>query len=215
MILINTIATTEREGEMNAQKNWRLSGVFYECCRMEGHCPIWFGRDIWHDPCTNLATYEIKEGQISNLDMKGIIIMYFGGGIGPKFADFARGRGVKEGAAYISDNATLEQRKVLEPFVTTHIWGARCDKFLGVKFVNIAISEKGGTYHITMPFGEQKLTPTLGGDGKTQIRMENPMNRTLSDVKFCNTDVWKYNDYGKDLEFHNTSGVIANFSIVR
>jgi hypothetical protein len=43
--------------------------------------------------------------------------------------------------------------------------------------------------------------------------MENAQNPALSNIRFCNTDVWKYNDYGKKLEFHNTSGEIADFAI--
>jgi hypothetical protein len=196
---------------MGKQNNWHLKGVFYECCRMEGHCPLWFGRDLWGEPCTNLATYEIKEGKIDDVDVAGITIIYFQDGIGPKFADLAAGKGVREGTAYISDNATVEQREVLEPFVTTHLWGKRWGKGLGVKFVEINISKKNSTYHVTMPFGEQKITLTTGGDGHTPIRMENSKNVTLSNVRFCNTDVWKFQDYGKNLEFHNTSGAIADF----
>ena len=96
-----------------SQKTWALKGVFYECCRMEGHCPLWFGRDLWEKPCANLATHEIKEGQIDGIDMKGIIVTYFQDGIGPKASDVYGGNGIKEGAVYISDNASAEQRSVL------------------------------------------------------------------------------------------------------
>ena len=196
---------------MTTQKNWELKGTYYECCRIEGHCPLWFGRDLWEEPCTNLATWEIKEGHIGGIDMKGIIIMLHGDKIGPKFADCVKGFG--EGAVYISDNATPEQKKMLKAFATTHLGVEGWVKNLGVKFVPIKISKKASTYRITMPFGEQQFTLTFGGDGKTPIRMENAQNPALSNIKFCNTDVWKYSDYGKKLEFHNTSGEIADFTI--
>lgn len=145
---------------MSGQKDWMLKGVFYECCRIEGQCPLWFGRDLWDEPCTNLATYEIKEGRIGDVDVSGIIIMLYGGNIGPRIADLANGIG--EGAAYVSDNATDEQRKVLESFVPKHFvgertWGWR--KNLGLKFVKIEISKEPPIYHVTMPFGEQKFVP--------------------------------------------------------
>ena len=73
--------------------------------------------------CANLLTYKIKEGQIQNVDMKGIIIICHMDGIGPKHTDLANG--VKEGAAYISENATDEQGKILEPFIMS-IWRAGC-----------------------------------------------------------------------------------------
>jgi hypothetical protein len=191
---------------------WMLKGDFYECCRTEGHCPLWFGRDMWDNkPCVNFATYDIKEGKINGVDMKGITIIHHQDGIGPTFAELMKG--VREGAAYISDNATDEQKKILEPFVKNHLGAEGWGKCLGVKFVKINISKKGKTYNVVMPFGEQHITLTTGGDGKTPIRMENSWNTAVSNIKFANTDLWKYHDYGKNLEFHNTSGVVANFAV--
>ncbi len=195
---------------MTAQKKWTLKGNFYECCRMEGHCPIWFGRDLWDEPCVNFVTYEIEEGQIQDIDMKGITIIYHQDNIGPKFADLSIPK--REGAVYISDNATDEQRKILETFSTTHMRADNWKKCLGVKFVKIDISKGNGRYHITMPFGEQHITLSIGGDGKNPVRLENPALTFVTDVKVGNGDFWKYSDYGKDLEFHNTSSVIAYFT---
>ena len=200
-----------RGQEVTNEKAWALRGNYYECCRMEGQCPIWFGRDLWKEPCTNLATYQIQEGQIQDVDMKGIVIIHHRNGIGPKFTDYMM-KGVKEGVVYISDNATDEQREVLKSFVRNHLGAERWRKCLGVKFVKVNITEENSSYYVTMPFGEQKLSLTVGGDGKNPIALVNPWNTGLSNVKFCNTDFWKYHDYGKSLEFHNTSGAIANFA---
>jgi len=60
-------------------------------------------------------------------------------GIGPKHIDLAKG--VKEGVAYISENATDEQRKILEPFVMEHLEGRMWRKCLGIKYVKINISD--------------------------------------------------------------------------
>jgi hypothetical protein len=198
------------EGEdMTNRKNWTLKGTFYECCRvLDGHCGLWFNRDL-PEACANLLTYQIKEGHIQNVNMKGIIITCHMDGIGPKHADLAKG--VKEGAAYISENATDEQRKILEPFVMEHLEGRMWKQCLGIKYVKINISEENDTYHLTMPFGEMKMSLAIGGDGKNPIRMENPFLPFLSNVKFGNTHFWKYHDYGKDLEYHNTSGAVADF----
>ena len=185
--------------------NWTLKGTFFECCRaLDGQCGLQLGREMPH-PCTAFATYQIREGQIEGVDMKGINIIFLMDGIGPKPGDV-----VDEGAAYISDNATEEQRKLLEPFVIEEMEGRMWAKTLGVKFVKIDVSEKDGTYRITMPYGEQNLPLTVGGDGKNPIRMENGGLRFLSDVKIC-TGFWKYNDYGKKMEYRNTSGQIADF----
>ena len=77
--------------------------------------------------------------------------------------------------------------------------------------VKININEENGTYHLTMPFGEQKMSLAIGGDKKSAIRIENPRNPALMNVRVCNTQFWKYNDYGKNVEYHSTSGAINDF----
>ncbi len=63
-----------------------------------------------------------------------------------------------------------------------------------------------------MPNGEMKLSYTPGLDGKNPQRLENSIFGVfLSDIKICNTHFWKYNDFGRNWEFENRSGVIASF----
>ena len=193
---------------MTTGNNWTLEGTFFECCRvLDGHCGLWFGRDL-PNACANLETYVIKEGQIQNIDMKGIILMFHQDGIGPTAAELRNGPA--EGAAYISDNATDEQRKVLETFVKGY---KRWRKNLGIKYVPIDLSEENGTYHIIMPFGEVEMSLAIGGDRKNPMRLENAPMPFLSNVIFCNTHFWKYHDHGKNLEYHNTSGATAEFTL--
>jgi hypothetical protein len=197
---------------MADRNDWMLKGTFFECCRVEdGHCALWFGRDL-PKACANLETYQIQEGHIQNIDMKGIILMFHQDGIGPKLAELREG--AKEGAAYISDRATDEQRKALEHFIREHMNAGRWKKNLGLKYVKIDINEGNNNYHIIMPFGEVDMSLAIGGDGKNPMRLINPPMPFLTDVKFCNTRLWKYHDYGKNLEFHNTSGATADFVLL-
>ena len=196
---------------MTTRNDWTLKGTFFECCRvLDGHCGLWFGRDL-PNACANLETYEIKEGQIQNIDMKGIILMFHQDGIGPTVAELMKG--ASEGAAYISDNATNEQRKVLESFIKGYIDNKKWQKSLGYKFVKIDLSEENGTYHITMPFGEVEMSLAIGGDRKNPMCLENPPMPFISNARFCNTHFWKYHDHGKNLEYHNTSGATADFTL--
>jgi hypothetical protein len=190
------------------KKGFFLKGETYECCRTEGHCPLWFGRDLWDKPCVHLQAYLIKEGQVNGVDMKGIIILWHHDIIGPKFADVAAGHGIGEGAVYITDKATPEQRQALEPFVTTKMGFA--PKFYGIKYVDIKITKENNTCHIVSPVSEQHITLTVGNDGSA-IRMVNQKDPSISDVKFCNTELWSYSDYGKKIVFHNTEGVVCDF----
>jgi hypothetical protein len=157
-----------------------------------------------------MATYQIAEGHIQNVDVKGVVIILHQDGIGPTVAELLNG--ADEGASYISDNVNDEQRNVLEAFLKTDLGIRPWKNILGIKVVKIDILENNGTYHITMPFGEHKMSLTVGCDNNNPMRMENPRNPALSNYRFCNTESWKFHDYGKNLEFYDTSGMIADFA---
>jgi hypothetical protein len=196
---------------MAAQHEWMLKGTFFECCRVEdGHCGLWFGRDLPR-ACANLETYQIKEGRIHNIDMKGITLMFHQDGIGPRMVDLVQGAG--EGAAYISENATGEQRQVLETFIKEHMNAGRWKKNLGLKYVDIDINEENDKYNIAMPFGELEMSLAIGGDRKNHMRLDNPPMPFLDNVRFCNTHFWKYHDHGKNMEYRNTSGAMGDFTL--
>ena len=195
---------------MSDTKNWALKGVFYECCRVEdGHCSLWFRRDLPH-ACTNMATYRITEGHIQGVDMKDVVIVLHQDGIGPTIDELVQG--AAEGAAYFSNNVNDKQKGLLETFLKTEIGIRPWKKNLGIKVAEINVVEDNGSYHISMPFGEHKMTLTSGGDKSNPMQMENPFNPALSNYRFCNTDFWSFRDYGKNLEYKNASGMVADFA---
>ncbi|MBN1663163.1 MAG: DUF1326 domain-containing protein [Deltaproteobacteria bacterium] len=195
-----------------ADQKWALKGNYFEVCRANGNCPLTFGRDMVDGPCANLATYQITEGQIQGTDMTGVVFMIHGDGIGPKFTDLFPGqKGIAEIAIYIDEKASAEQKKILEPFLSTHLSAVMARKILGVKFVPIEIRDEPGRYIISNPYCRQQMTMTIGKDGKTPIIIENSVTRWTKNVKVYNGE-WSFTDYGKKLEFHQTSGQVAEFS---
>ena len=197
---------------MAEQKEWKLRGTWIECCRQEGACPLAFGREIWGpEGCISFQTYQVEEGQIQDVDMKGLTITYLVTGVGPIRNVTVNKR---EAAIYVNDNASDAQRKVLDQFLPNNMGGRGLRKCHGLKYVKIDIKEKDGIYNVTMPFGEKEIALTVGADG-TPMRLENlgaALSTWLSNYKFCNTHFWKYNDYGMNLEYHDTAGCVADFS---
>ncbi|MBN1653062.1 MAG: DUF1326 domain-containing protein [Deltaproteobacteria bacterium] len=191
---------------------WVIKGTYYECCRANGNCPLTFGRDMVDGPCVNLATYQVTEGQIEGVDIKGAVYTIHADGIGPKFVDlFPGNKGIAEIAIYIDEKATSEQKKILEPFLSTRLTAVLSRKVLGVKFVNIKIEQESGKCVISNPYCKQTMTMTVGQDGKNPIVIENSITRFLKEVKVYNGE-WSYADYGKNLRFHQTSGIVADFT---
>ena len=190
------------------QPGWRLRGVWYEACASEGHCPLYFGRDM-ASPCRNFAVYDIKEGQINGVDMAGIRIISVADILSTRASElFTSGRAA---AIYVSDNATAEQRPILEAFVATGL-PLPARELRGVKFVPISIVLDGPSYHITMPFGELKGSLTRGRDRVNPQRIENSLALFLSELRIANTELWRYNDLGRNWEYRNRSGTVGDLA---
>ncbi len=190
--------------------SWSTKGVWYEACASEGLCSFYFGRDR-ETPCKSFQLFQYDEGKIGDVDISGVLAINVIDFYSNKAADVLPKGG--EGGLYISDKTTKEQRRYLEPlFINNISGGVLLKKILGIKYVDINLSQEGNTYHITMPYGEMKLSYAPGLDGKNPQKLQNSLfGMFLSDFKICNTHFWKYNDFGKKWEFKNRSGMIAAF----
>jgi hypothetical protein len=191
--------------------NWHIKGVWYEACAAEGHCSMYFGRDL-EEPCKSFQLFQINEGMIDDVDVSGILAIQVIDLFSPQASDLLVKGG--EGGLYINETTTEEQRKYLEPFFINNVPSMLLlRKSLGVKYVDINLNQEGNTYHISMPYGEVKLSLTVGYNGGPQ-RLENSLfNAFITDIKICNTLFWKYNDFGRNWDFTNRSGAVANFDL--
>jgi hypothetical protein len=196
--------------ERKERISWSAKGTWYEACAAEGHCPFYFGRDR-ETPCKSFQLYQITEGKMGDVDVSGVLAIMVIDLYSNKAADLMAKGG--EGGLYISDKTTEEQRKYLEPYFVKNMAGSSIlKKILGVKYVNIELKQEGNTFHVIMPHGEMKLSYTPGFDGKNPQRLENSIfGAFFSDIKVCNTQFWRYNDFGRNWDFINRSGTIASF----
>ncbi|MHA2184380.1 MAG: DUF1326 domain-containing protein [Promethearchaeota archaeon] len=192
--------------------SWSTKGVWYEACASEGHCSLYFGRDL-ESPCKSFQLFQFTEGKLGDADISGVLAINVVDLYSNKAADAMIKGG--EGGVYISDKTTEDQRKYLEPYFVNNVSGGSIlRKALGVKYVDINLNQEGGTFHVTMPHGEMKLSYTPGLDGQNPQRLENsPFGVLFSDLKICNTHFWKYKDFGRDWSFINRSGIIASFDL--
>jgi hypothetical protein len=112
---------------------------------------------------------------------------------------------------YISDNAIEVQRPILEAFVAVGL-PLPIRELRGVKFVPIDIALDGPRYHVTMPFGELKGSLTPGRDGTNPQRIENSPVPFLREFRIANTELWRYNDLGRNWEYRNRSGTVGDLA---
>jgi hypothetical protein len=194
--------------DITIEPGWQLRGAWYEGCASEGHCPLYFGRDM-ESPCRNFAVYDIREGQINGVDMAGIRIISVADILSTRAAELPVSG--TAAAVYVSENATAEQRPILEAFVAVGL-PLPVRQLRGVKFVPIDIKLDGPSYHVTMPFGELKGTLTRGKDGANPQRIENSGVPFLREFRIANTEYWRYEDLGRNWEYRNRSGTVGDLA---
>jgi|APFre7841882724_1041349.scaffolds.fasta_scaffold12310_2 hypothetical protein len=190
------------------KQGWRIKGVYNEACAAEGACPFYFGRGV-AGGCRYFMVFRIQEGKVNNVDLSGITVIYMGDIPHPSFEELLNLG--SEGGIYVSDNATPEQREVLDALVIQSIGAFLMKKVFGVKYVKMDIKEENGTIHFKMPHGEMKQYLSKGADGADPVRLENQVLPMLSNVKACHSPFWRFEDHGRHFDYKDRCGVWADF----
>ena len=186
---------------------WQIKGIYNEACASEGHCPYYFGRDK-EGGCRYFMVFRIQEGMVNDVDLAGITAVYLGDLPHSTYAEVME-KG-SEGAIYISNNATPEQRKILDILAVNALGGAVMKKVLGVQYVKIDVEEGEDTVHFKMPSGEMKMHLTKSHDGNP-VRLENVTLPFVSNVKAAHTPFWNWSDYDRHYDYKNRCGTWADF----
>ena len=188
---------------------WEVKGIYNEACASEGHCPYYFGRDR-EGGCRYFMVFRIQEGTVNGVDLSDITVMYLGDLPHATFEEvMSKG---SNGGIYVSENATAEQRNILDSLVVKSIGGLLMKKHFGVKYVKMEIEGEGESVHFKMPFGEMKQQLTKGSDG-TPVRLENQTLPFLINVRAAHTPFWNYNDHGRHFDYKQRCGTWADFVI--
>jgi hypothetical protein len=188
---------------------WQIKGTYNESCASQGHCPYYFGRPR-DGGCRYFMVFRIQDGKVNDVDLSGITVIYQGDLPHANFQEVLE-RG-SNGGVYVSDNATPEQRKVLDTFVVSSLGALLMKKNFGVKYVDIEIQDDGEAVYFKMPFGEMKQELTRGNDG-TPVRLENQTLPFITNVKAAHTPYWNYEDHGRHFDYRDRCGTWAEFEM--
>ncbi len=191
------------------QPGWKIKGVYNESCAQEGACPYYFGRDV-QNGCRYFMVFRIRDGKVNGVDMSDITVMYMGDIPHSSFQELMDLG--SEGGIYVGDNATPQQREVLDTLAVQSLGGVLMKKVFGLEYVEMDVREAAGNVHFKMPYGEMKQNLTTGGDGKSPARLENQTLPMLTDVKACHTPFWRYQGHGRSFNYQNRCGVWADFA---
>ncbi len=187
----------------------QLRGMYYETCASEGHCPYYFGRDK-EGGCRYFMVFRIVEGVVDEVDLSGVTAVYVGDLPHSTYAEVvAKG---SEGAVYVSDTASPEQRALLDQVVLRSLGGVLMRKVLGVHYVPITVEETENTIQVSMPAGEMTMRLTQGPDGRP-VRLENVTLPFLRNVRAAHASSWNWADYDKHFEYRHRCGTWADFEM--
>ena len=182
-------------------------GTYNEACASEGYCPYYFGRDK-EGGCRYFMVFRIEEGKVGGVDLAGITAIYLGDLPHSTYAEVMRDG--SEGAIYISDNASPQQRAILDTLAVKALGGVLMKRVLGVSYVQIDVTEGEGWVQFKMPSGEMKMELTKSRGG-APVLLENVTLPFLSNVKAANASFWNWSDYNRHLEYRNRCGTWADF----
>lgn len=192
------------------EPGWKVKGIYHETCASEGYCPYYFGRDK-EGGCRYFMVFRITDGEVNGVDLSGVTAIYMGDLPHPTYAEVtAKG---SEGAIYIDDSATPEQRAVLDTFAVVALGGVLMKRVLGVHYVPIELAEGDGWVQFRMPSGEMRMELTKGFDGGP-VRLENQTLPFLSNVKAAHSPHWHWADHDRHFDYGNRCGTWADFQMV-
>jgi hypothetical protein len=194
----------------NLKPGWQLKGVYNEACASEGHCPYYFGRDK-EGGCRYFMVFRINEGSANGVNLSGITLVYVGDLPHASFSEVLE-KG-SEGGIYVSDNATPQQREILDILAVSSLGGgSMMQRVLGLKYVKIELDEEDDAVRFSMPYGEMKMHLTRSHDGNP-IRLENQTMPFLSNVRTAHAPFWHWSDYNRHFDYRNRCGTWAEFAM--
>lgn len=148
---------------------WNITGTMIEFCSCKAMCPCWLGPDTQPDKgwCSGAIAYEIQRGSVDGLDVSGCKAVLAAEWPGNFFGGKGKAR------LYVDQNASPEQRRVLEAVFTGKkgglfegLMGAVISSWLPAKTVPIEI-RRGETISVSLgDFGRATLAPFKDQGGK-------------------------------------------------
>ena len=168
-------------------------------------CSCLMGCGSYHEYCRAITVLHITDGNYGNVSLGGQNI-----GLTSEFT----GEGTTYMAFYIDEAASDEVKEALRGLLSAKPFGVVGDGF-GIKETSITFAYEDGkesSFSIG-DFGTMTLTPMIGGDGKSQMKIVNPTSFFPAKEVYLSSAKGKYSDYGKDLTLEHHSGEVSVFTL--
>jgi hypothetical protein len=179
---------------------YSIKGEAIEACECAAVCPCIWTKDATFGECRGTVAFAISSGSFGKTDLKGIV---FAMTVTKSGKNMVQGLGKWEGALYISDKASAEQKKAVEEFVKAK-WGGVYAK-LDVKSAAMETKIEADRRELTMgKISTIKIAALKNQDGTSPV-IENPPFSLYPKLHCAKAEVHTYDDGTSKWDFagHN------------
>ncbi len=203
MFIVLNFASAQTPEE---QPSWKMSARFLvaDNCPASG-CSCLQAGAPYHGFCRAVGVMEISDGHYGDVSLNG---QHVG-----MTMEFSTG-GTHYMAYYIDESASREVKKALRALLSAPPFGIVGEGFtIKETSVNADYVEGKQSSFSLGKYGMMTLTPMLGGDGKSQMKIVNPTYPFPVKEVYLNSAKGNYSDYGKELVLDGNSGEVSEFTL--
>lgn len=195
------LAAAPQEKPVPQEKTpYSIQGEAIEACECAAVCPCIWTKDATFGECRGTVAFRIDAGSYGKTDLKGVV---FAMTVTKSGKNMVQGLGKWEGALYISDKASAEQKKAVEEFVKGK-WGGVYGK-LDVKSAPMETKIEADRRELTMGrIATIKIAALKNQDGTSPV-IENPPFSLYPKLHCAKAEVHTYDDGTSKWDFagHN------------
>lgn len=169
-------------------------------------CPCLLGGAPYHGTCSAIGVIKIEDGNYGDVSLKGQLIGFY--------TDFHDMMKPDHMGIYIDQNANPKVKKALTQLFSNSPFGLAGEGYK-IKETTIRADYRAGekSFFSIGDMATLTLTPLIGGNGKKQLSINNPVDTFGAKVVYLNNGQGFFKDYGKDLTYKDNSGEIESFEI--
>ncbi|MGB6648359.1 MAG: DUF1326 domain-containing protein [Bacteroidota bacterium] len=168
-------------------------------------CSCLMGGGPHHEYCRAVGVLHITDGNYGDVSLSGQNVA-----LTTEFTSEA----TTYMAFYIDEAASDEVKEALRALLSAKPFGVVGDGF-SIKETSIAFAyEEGKESSFSIgDLGTMTLTPMIGGDGKSQMKIVNPTYTFPAKEVYLSSAKGKYSDYGRELTLEHHSGEVSVFTL--
>lgn len=192
MLALGIIATMALSA---GAQQWAIKGDRVKSCSCNAACPCPFGSSPTLGHCDSVELVEIKEGYYGDVRLDGISVVNT-----HRFKEWVK--------YYVSENATDEQVKAVEPLMAVVLEHPAKEKVLSTEKVPVSIERTATKVKFSVPASTVEIEIMKGRDGKP-IKIQNLPGSYNIDYTQYKSITLSHHSKDKEFSYSGTNGATS------